>query len=170
MRTVYLIGEPGSGKSTAMRAAIELCGFRETGLGSIPMLRWAEYVTHDGIRVAQLGIPEGLFPGTDRLSMGVQPVAIDWLRSVPAALVLGEGDRLATDGFLRAAAEVSHLTVCVMSTSPEIAAARRAMRGTTQSEAWVKGRRTKVERLASNWCAVSVSGAMELADVLCASL
>lgn len=170
MRTVYLIGEPGSGKSTAMRAAIELCGWRSTGEVKIPNLRWTEYAGQEGKTVAQLGLGGGLFPGTDRLGMGCQPVAIDWLRSVPAALVLGEGDRLATDAFFRAATEVSHLTVCVMSTTPEAAAERRAARGTTQSETWLKGRRTKVARLVSAWCAVEVRGAMELADILCASL
>ena len=56
---------------------------------------------------AQLGAHHHDFPGTDRLSMGVQPIAIAAVQARPWPVVIGEGDRLATAGFLDALAENS---------------------------------------------------------------
>lgn len=84
--------------------------------------------------------------------MAVQPVAIDWLASAPAPLVLGEGDRLATDGFLSALnTHCERWSLLWLDADPEIAEARRAARGSNQSAAWLRGRATKVARLVDRW-------------------
>ena len=146
MRAAYIIGEPGSGKSTLVRALTE----------GIDRERRSKPFAHtvyrrDGRTVAaQLGAEHPTFPGTDRLSMSVQPAAIEWLMSAPAPFVLGEGDRLATGGFFGALTEwTDGWTLIHLETPPETAAARRAERGSEQSEAWLKGRQTKVAKLVS---------------------
>ena len=146
MRAAYLIGEPGSGKSTLLRALTE----------GIDRERRSKPFAHtvyrrDGRTVAaQLGGEHPSFPGTDRLSMSVQPVAIDWLMGAPAPFVLAEGDRLATAGFFNALTEwTDEWTLIHLDTPAETAASRRAQRPGDQDPAWVKGRQTKVSKLVS---------------------
>ena len=144
MRAAYLIGEPGAGKSTLVRAITE-------GIEHEDRAKPFAHTVYrrDGRTVAaQLGKDHPKFPGTDRLSMSVQPVAIDWLMSAPAPFVFGEGDRLASGGFFAALTEwTDEWTLLHLATPPETAAGRRADRGGGQSEAWLKGRQTKVGKL-----------------------
>jgi len=94
----YVVGVPGSGKSTLLRAILPPpAGFRPR---PVPHLL---YATSDGTRIAgaQIGADHPRFPGTDRLSMAIQPQAIEWLRTAPVPVLVGEGDRLSTESFLR---------------------------------------------------------------------
>lgn len=161
MRSVYIVGEPGAGKSTLMRALT----------AGVARLRRAKPFAHDLLVNEETGRPVGIeigaahptFPGTDRLSMSVQPRAIEWVQGEPTPLLLGEGDRLATRGFLGALAGCStQLSVVWLDVPEEVAAARRAARGTKQSETWVIGRRTKVARLVAELRGWADTGAVEL--------
>lgn len=97
----------------------------------------------------------GGFSGTDALPMAIVGQAESYLRSGQAAaetsLLLAEGARLAVRRFLVAAVEsgwdvhLAHLTG-----PPEVAAARRAARGSTQSPSWVRGAATRAARLADD--------------------
>jgi hypothetical protein len=142
----YLIGEPGSGKSTLL--ATVTADAYEVEWRTKPFAH-ALYYGQDGrTRAAQIGGWHERFPGTDRLSMSVQPKAIEWLLSAPAPVVFGEGDRLATTGFLAALADACDDWWLFYLATPEATAAeRRAERGGGQNETWLAGRRTKVRRL-----------------------
>jgi len=141
----YVVGVPGSGKSTLLRALLPPpAGFRPR---PVPHLL---YATRDGTRIAgaQIGADHPRFPGTDRLSMAIQPQAIEWLQTAPVPVLVGEGDRLSTESFLRAlVASTTQAHVVWLDTPPEVAAERRAKRGSAQSEQWLRGRETKVRRL-----------------------
>lgn len=174
MRTIYVIGAPGSGKSSAVLRAIELAHW-ETPTQLLTPIPHLDY----GAGCIQLGkVRETGFSGTDALGMAINPKAIEFISSRPANVVLGEGDRLANAGFLSAADSAGVLTIVWLDVAPEVARARareRAIRlGTKeQTESWWKGRYTKTSRLAGGWSHVRIDAtqdretvAQALADVL----
>ena len=154
----YVIGQPGAGKSTAVRSA--LAHLPRT---SRPKpLAHTVYATEDGRDIAaiQLGVDRQDFPGTDTLSMGVFPVAVDFLKSYPAPVVIGEGDRLASKKFFEEAVLAGYrVNVILIDTPDQLAGDRRAARGSTQNETWLKGRITKTANLTEHYRPVSIDGA-----------
>lgn len=150
MRLVYLIGEPGCGKSTAVREA-----FPDTAIFHVERKPFAHtfYRNAQGlVEAIELGERRPPFSGTDCLSMSVQPKVMDWLLAAryEHSLVIGEGDRLGNAKFLLAVNELENidLTVVKVETPTAVVKLRRRMRdGGGQNEAWVKGRQSKVEKL-----------------------
>lgn len=164
MLGAYLIGEPGAGKSTL---AAELTKGVEAEYRPRPMAH-VLYLAEGRVAAAQIGGEHPTFPGTDRLSMSVQPRAIEWLEGAPAPVVWGEGDRLSTAGWLTALdAACDEWWLVLVATPPEVAAERRARRGSAQSETWLAGRRTKVHRLAERFAGrlVELDGAKDPASL-----
>lgn len=131
-RSLYIIGAPGSGKSTLMGQLLE--GW-EVG----PYQKWTRremfghYLTNpEKGRGAYLGHLRPEYPGTDALSLSVAPQALSWLGSLPLLgldWVFGEGARLSHMGFLGALAHATDLTVIHLDVDPEEAARRRLARG-----------------------------------------
>lgn len=141
MRVVYLIGEPGIGKTTLMREYTNRLG---------PAVEMTKPLAHRiGAGWLELGERRGTFSGTDALSMSVQPLAVGWLRTEPAPLVLGEGDRLGNGSFFDQVEEFADLTVVALIGPPELGEQRRRDRvqDFAFKEQWVKSRVTKVDRL-----------------------
>lgn len=148
---IYLIGEPGAGKSTLMARLTDGVPSWE---GSQP---FAHVVYGDPYvpTAIQLGRVRDSFSGTDALSMSVQPLALRWLsNAMPARLVLGEGDRLGTGSFLldRGLRMRYRVLPVLIEVPPEVAADRRAQRvrdlgGKPQNATWVAGRVSKVTNL-----------------------
>jgi ribose 1,5-bisphosphokinase PhnN len=142
-RVVYIIGAPGAGKTTLMR---ETMAPYQTIQHAAPFAH-IEY-DHPTERVVQLGKDRGTFSGTDALSMSVQPNVMKWLQYCDYETIMAEGDRLANDKFFDACeSTLDGLVLVLVDTDPEVAAARRKMRGSKQDPAWLKGRITKVEHL-----------------------
>lgn len=155
---LYLIGIPGSGKTTLVRTALAGVPVQACKVGIMPYLRYP-----GGIELGAIRPPLG---GTDALELRIQPHAIAWLKTVcPYTALLAEGDRLANGQFFHALCAMGWvLTVAYLRCPPEIAARRRANRplvgkrardrqGAEPPAAWLKGRITKVERLAAAWAA-----------------
>lgn len=140
---LYVIGEPGSGKSTLVQAMI---GRTE----AVPNDDGPFAFTMYGSRppVIELGRRRKEFPGTDALAMNVQPKVQEWLGSMKASAVLAEGDRLANPKFFDyLIAEGWQLVIARIRIRHETAAARREARGSAQDETWLRSRRTKVDKL-----------------------
>lgn len=166
---VMLIGEPGAGKTTAMREVFAGYTRTEMRVGECPVMALAR------TEWAANGLPataheigrdrEGHFGGTDALSMGIAPKAQAALREL-SGLVVAEGDRLAHDRFL-SGCEMDGWAVRVvaLATPPAVAAGRREGRGGGQNEVWVKGRQTKTVKLARRWNAALIDGAGTVADI-----
>lgn len=145
MKLIYLIGEPGVGKTTTMRELTSQLG---------PAVQVDKPLAHRiGAGWMELGKQRGLFSGTDALSMSVQPTAIVWLKRLAerneVGTVLGEGDRLGTASFLDAVERFAEVRLVVLTAAPGVAEQRRDSRGQTFAfnPQWLKGRISKVERL-----------------------
>jgi hypothetical protein len=96
--------------------------------------------------------------------MAIQPKAIAWVHSAPVPAIIGEGDRLSTVGFIEAMTHAcQEFTLLWLDTPAALAEERRRARGSTQNEAWIRGRRTKLARLLQAFPqAVRLDGTMPL--------
>lgn len=135
----YVIGEPGSGKSTLVSQLI----------GVQPHREFTKPFAHRlyGSGVYELGKRRPDFPGTDALSMSAQPLVLKWLEAARPFLVIAEGDRLGTGSFLDSVAELGYAVRLYVLWGPEAAAFQRKLRGSQQDEKWIDGRRSKVRNL-----------------------
>jgi hypothetical protein len=137
-RLVYVIGVPGSGKTTAMRAAL-------SGYLASPRQRPFAHVDYELGEIRMLGRWRDGSSGTDALGLNVQPTVVEWLERLGSGVVVGEGDRLGNRSFLEAVRRLGIETTVVMIDVPlELAESRRVQRGSRQDGAWVRGRITKV--------------------------
>lgn len=152
-RATYIVGAPGSGKSTLM--AQFLLGWEVS-----PYMRWTSremfghYLHHPRHgHGAYLGHLRADYSGTDALSLSVAPQALLWLEALPLLgldWVWGEGTRLGHIGFLSALAARTDLKVVHLRVSPELAAERRAARsGKKLSEQYCKIATTKADNVAA---------------------
>lgn len=148
---LYIIGVPGAGKSTFVREVTAGCEVRPGDIGSVGVVGYA----HDGqILAVEIGRHREAFSGTDALSMSVLPRALDALDAMRDSgpewhQVFAEGDRLATLKFFIGARDRGWSVVILhLKVSDQTAAFRRAERGSTQNEGWLRGRTTKVANLA----------------------
>lgn len=148
-RLVYVIGPPGSGKSTLMAGLTRgLLRVARTDHG----LPRDELYHRERLVGVELGRQRGDFSGTDALAMNIHPRACAWLRhggAGDAPVVYAEGQRLATLQFIKAGLEAGReVDLLYLDPPPEVAEARRRARGSRQSEAWIKGATTRAARLA----------------------
>jgi hypothetical protein len=151
---IYLIGEPGVGKTTTMAALTAqfavlaqldhpgrvLFGTRRTGT----------------VQAVEIGRRRpGGFSGTDALPMNVIGEAERYVTSGAAlaesgGLLLAEGARLGNRRFLTAAVASGWRVTVGHLTGEREAAARRRARGSHQNPGWVTGARTRAARLAAD--------------------
>ncbi len=138
-KLVYLIGEPGSGKSTLAELL-----FR--GLPAEARKEPFAHVVHP--HSIELGARREAFSGTDALPMNVQPKVVPMLVASECELFFAEGDRLANEKFFLACSAARIQVVPLLLIVPrQVAADRRAARGSNQNPTWVRGRVTKVANL-----------------------
>jgi ribose 1,5-bisphosphokinase PhnN len=148
---LYLVGSPGVGKSTLMAALTERCQrlARTQPFAHDHLLRHdpTGLLSSDPVAV-ELGKRRDAFSGTDSLGMSVQPKAVEWIATKPHSLILGEGARLGTVGFLMAARNSGYKVMLVHLTADQhTLAERRLARGSTQNEQWMRGAATRAVRL-----------------------
>lgn len=152
IKIVSVIGAPASGKTTLFRALLKRLGpseFVKNGLVVYHMWPDKQLVVLGDYRN-----PKG-FAGTDKLSMAVQPDAVRVLKELTndpfGWTVMFEGDRLGTGSFLSECKKLGNLTCWVLETSAEVTKQRHKDRGDTQSDIWLQGRDTKVQRIAESF-------------------
>jgi dephospho-CoA kinase len=139
-KSVYVIGEPGSGKTTVTQAICKdfASGEERQLLGKL----WGKELLADNeLAGYRLGRDRGLFSGTDALAMSANPDAIQWLEATTLpALIVGEGARLANKKFLTTLNEKTQFLLVLL--IADNALERRNERGSNQNPSWVKGRLT----------------------------
>lgn len=140
MKLIYLIGLPGTGKSTVMKE------FMSRFDGWVQDRPIDLLDTHVCGNVRVLGkYEEGeTFSGTDRLSMAVAPKAIEYFTSNPEEIIIGEGDRLNNKAVFNSVEDkvIIHLTV-----SDEERQRRYDERGSEQSDKFIKIVQTKCKNI-----------------------
>jgi GTPase SAR1 family protein len=144
----YIIGEPGSGKTTLCR---ELTSGLRRKVKTVPYVSW----THFGEQTMELGHDRETFGGTDALGMAAQKHVLEFLRSGEGAdyrYILAEGDRLANGKFFDAVWGMGiDLNVYALLPPTKVIDRRRRARnaaiGKEQDERWLKTRATKVANL-----------------------
>lgn len=152
MEFMYVIGSPGSGKSTLVKELTKDCEKR-LSREPVPNITWMTST----YQIVEIGYERDSFRGTDATPMSVQPAAIRYVQGRPTDLMLAEGDRLATSGFLSAVQTAGYeLTVVHLAPPASVAEERRKARATelgvpSQNQTWVNGRITKVRNLARQW-------------------
>jgi hypothetical protein len=149
MKLIYIVGIPGTGKTTVMKQLMkELAG--ATGWKPdrpIDLLDTMvqEVEGHQTIRVLGKYEEGETFSGTDRLSMAVAPKAVEWISTKPDELIFGEGDRLNNAGFFEACGD--DLTIVHLTVSDEERERRYKERGSDQSEKFIQTTRTKCKNI-----------------------
>lgn len=152
-RLIYLIGAPGSGKSTLMARLTDGLGRRPMTVENMaPVAHDALINTVNGEVIgAEIGVRRELFSGTDALPSSIIEKAIPWIRSQPYPLLFAEGARLANKRFLQAAFDAGYHVTLALLDHPDAETWREARAdriGRAQNPAWVKGRATADRNLA----------------------
>ena len=149
-RLLYLVGEPGAGKSALMARLTE--GHPRVPLSGGGLARDLIVDPRCGEVVAvELGRRRGAFSGTDALGMTVIGAAEAYLPRCEAPVLLAEGARLGNARFLTSARRAGYAVTLVLLDHDDAPAWRRARAdrlGKTQDQSWVAGRRTASRRLA----------------------
>lgn len=140
MKVIYLIGLPGSGKSTVMKKFMEKYEWKVER----PIDLLDSHVS-DKLRVLGKYEEGETFSGTDRLSMAVSPKAVEYVESKPDEIIIGEGDRLNNKGFFSACGD--DLTILHLVVSDEERQRRYEERGSDQSQKFIQTVRTKIENI-----------------------
>lgn len=146
---IAIVGVPGTGKSTLMKQFLENWIWEEHK----PVGLLDGYLARDKNIFVMGKYEEGeVFSGTDRLSMAVQPKAIEYLEGSPADTVIFEGDRLTTVSFFKAVKTAGHKLVIVELTVPDDLREQRYVdRGSDQSEQFIQSRFTKLKNIKSEF-------------------
>ena len=148
-RMIYLVGQPGSGKSTLMADLT----------ARYQRLPVEEPVGHDvlidpvtGETVgAEIGKRRELFSGTDALASAIIDKAVPWVASRPYPLLLAEGARLGNRRFMLSTLNAGYELLLVLldhDDAEDWRLARSKKLKRTQNESWVKGRRSASVNLA----------------------
>jgi hypothetical protein len=166
-RVTAVVGEPGTGKTTLVRQYMALSG-AQYGVWKGPYQGVGERLVRfhtDGDRRFVVGVYDpswkeddsrAKFAGTDRLSMAVQPSFLRWM-TLPCnrpedASFLFEGDRLGSVACLQELAALGHdVRVVHLTCAGSELERRREHRGDAMSSAFLKGRRTKVQRVVDHF-------------------
>lgn len=146
-KVIFVAGVPASGKTTIFRKLREALfdGATEFMYGKVRGIERGAY--------QMLGVFDGsTFEGTDRLSMTVIDDAIAYIQALEAEskerkVIFVEGDRLFNYRFLQEA----RASVILIDAFPEVLMIRHAQRGDTQTEVFLRGRRSKVENFAKKY-------------------
>lgn len=145
---VGVIGVPGTGKSTLMRKF--LSKYSWDTVTPAPLLN-SLYSKELDLYVFGKYEEGEVFPGTDKLSMAVQPVAQDFIGQT-SSNILFEGDRLTSQKFFDFLLGLpkTNVELIVLKARKDILTSRYAERGSDQSETFLKGRETKISNVESN--------------------
>jgi tRNA uridine 5-carbamoylmethylation protein Kti12 len=159
-RAVYIIGYPASGKTTAVRSALNTL---EPQLVVQPF----KHMVY-GNAITQLGYDREVYGGTDGLAFNVLPKVIEWLPACTTPILIGEGDRLANNAFFAAVQKQGRkLTIVHMKVGELIALRRMQRRGSQFNPIWVRRTMTKVDNLASKWRSnvIAIDGTRETESI-----
>lgn len=147
-KVIYIAGVPASGKSTLFKLVRQHLFDIATEF-KCGKVRGIE--TPDG-HYKMLGVFDGsTFEGTDKLSMTVIGDAIDYIKRLDSDgerhVVFVEGDRLFNYRFM----SETRARLLLIDANEQVLRARHTERGDTQTDTFLRSRRSKVENFASKY-------------------
>ncbi len=145
-KVIYLAGVPASGKSTLFKI------IREHLFGEAKEFKYGKCKGIENGAFKMLGVFDGTtFEGTDKLSMTVIDDAIEFVKqqmdSEQKSVVFVEGDRLFNIRFLK---ETKALLLLI-DANERVLKERHIKRGDSQTETFLKSRRSKVENFINKY-------------------
>ena len=157
-QSVYIVGAPGTGKSTLMDLLVSGLGLE---WGPPEKMRREVFVhtllAEGEVRGVYLGVHRPEFPGTDALSASVHPQAVTWLQTAELPpLVLAEGVKLSSPKFLVHLDRVSPLLLVHLTSDPDTTAARVEGREHQLSKQYCAAGRTRAANVAETMSALGV--------------
>lgn len=151
MKVVLICGEPATGKTTLAFSVIKELGYGTPFKdGLVVGTKHLCQKDHPGGPIYVIGVYAAGrgFWGTDKLSMAVMPQLKQWLSLREArASVFMEGDRVTSTSFIAFLREHYDVEVIVLTAGYGTLTRRHLTRGDTQSEIFLKGRRTKINKI-----------------------
>jgi len=162
MITVYLIGQPGSGKTTLMNHILDRAPITEYRQKPVKHLTHA-YKTHQAV---SLGWPKTPFGGTDTLGFNaITPIKQQLLPIINqhTSILFAEGDRLANTTFFDETTKYGKLILFHLNTPALLAQQRRQQRAQQhqlklQNPTWLAGRITKANNLVTKYNPIDLDG------------
>jgi ribose 1,5-bisphosphokinase PhnN len=152
-KLIGIVGIPGTGKTTLMREWIAMREWQKDT--SIKLL---DSMISEDIRLFGKYEEGDTFAGTDKLSMAVQPVAVEYLENPTHDVNIFEGDRLTSVKFFKEAERNHDVHIIVLNVSDTIREQRYKDRGSEQSEKFINGRKTKVQNIIDNFSGSILTG------------
>ena len=151
LKVTAIGGEPATGKSYIMKKLIEKTSLKEK-------FEWGKLVR--GVKndvISVLGIyqdAEDIFPGTDKLSMAVQPEGIQYIKLEAAQNnlqhIIFEGDRLFKSSLFDIVKNDVDFRIVVIKCDDNIKHQRHKQRNDEQNEKWLNSRKTAVNNIINN--------------------
>ncbi len=147
-KVIAIGGEPATGKTTLVRKFLGSLTEDFSKVEKFGVLRY-----HQVGKIVVLGdySGDGLFSGTDRLSMSVQPDASKFVMEAKDLVIVFEGDRLFNSKFLELCQDVSNLSVMILRAPAATINFRHHDRKDTQNEQFIRSRQTKVDNICTNF-------------------
>ena len=151
---VAIGGEPATGKSTLMKQWMKPYKWEDVKLTDLLYGMWCKDL--NTIVLGKDYFDESqMFCGTDRLSMAVQPKAIEWMRDSykPSGVnIVFEGDRLFTASFLSEIVAMGHEIECIyIKADQSILDERHVSSKDNQDDKFLNSRKTKLSNILSNF-------------------
>lgn len=144
-KVTVIIGEPASGKSTLMRMLLN----RDAYIRLTP--KWIPHYVCAERSAVVLGDYDGanqMYPGTDRMSMAVQPRALSFIAASTHRKFIFEGDRLGNMSMIEQLVAAGYdVQVIRLLVTGDIRAARGRLQGRTQDAKFLKSRETKMRNM-----------------------
>lgn len=155
-KVIALGGEPATGKSTIIKKLMGDVVANWSRHEPEKLVAGMRHISGEIFIIGDYSDPDHKFPGTDRLSMAVQPQAIKYLRNVNnEAHVLFEGDRLFNASLLEECADMADngaidFKIYMITADKAIKELRHFDRKDSQEEQFLKAKETKCERIMSS--------------------
>lgn len=146
IKVIAIMGEPCTGKSRIVKRLLKIGEWKKKKRGLV------KYHRQENTGTIILGRYEDgeQFPGTDKLSMAVQPQVIEFLKTVNNTVIF-EGDRLCNWSMFNAIINMGmKLRIYHVQTSDKVLRKRREAER-DQSSSFLKRQKTKVDNLAAHF-------------------
>jgi len=106
-----------------------------------------------------------LFDGTDKLSMAVQPKAIEFIKENNFKSIFIEGDRLFRKSFINNIKNLVDLNIYILNVNEEELKNRHIKRKDEQTQSWLNAKKTTINNIKSNY-SVHVLNNEKASDVI----